>query len=139
MYKAPSCNYYLIKNTFFNRQLLCYDYPYNENDIFCDENRYNELENKLYNGELEFVNEETYWSGIEDYSSEEWSISGREALKDDLELLRSDIKEQSFKGYYNQRNDKETKELLKDLDILTLTQIREKYFTVELKKDEELY
>lgn len=139
LYKAPSCNYYLIKNTFFNRQLLRNDYPYNENDIFCDENLYNELENKLYNGELEFVNEETYWSGIDDYSSEEWSLSWREALKDELESLRSDIKKQSFKGYYNQRNDKETKELLKDLDILTLTQIREKYFTVELKKDEELY
>ncbi len=138
-YYFPSNNsYYFIENNYKNR-LLQKEYMESDKDLEFNEVLYNELEEKLYNGEEEYVSELVSWDGIEDFESEEFVSCRNEILKDCLFDIRMNINEQAYKDYYKCREEKKTKELLKDLNLLTLSQIREKYFTVEPILDEKVY
>ena len=119
--------YYLVENTEKNRKLAgMKDVEYTAMQIGIDE-----LERRLLNGEEFFTEEGLHWVGIEDIKSEEFKGEEKEVLQNGLRHIRDIIEEKSYEDYYKGRKIKETQDLLRDLDVLTLSQIRKKYFTLE--------
>ena len=122
-YKAPLLvpicekgiyHYYTVDNTKNNRTKLGIKY---ENETF-DESDYQELENRLYAGEKAILKPYPYWIS----GSDEW---------DAFLHARKQILNMSLEAYNESRDGKMTKELLENLDSLSLAEIREKYFPSE--------
>lgn len=130
VFEDSKYSYYLIKNTEKNREL--YDTDYAMYDI--KEDILPDLEKRLYNGETEFFDEHEYWHGIEDVNN--FETCRYEILQEGIFYVTETINKMSYSDYYKCRKFDATKELLKDLDVLSLSQIREKYFTLETKEDE---
>ncbi len=134
MYKDGKKLHYLIKNTKKNREISCFPTPY-----VIKEEELEPLEEMLSQGQREYV--ETYDSfvGIDDIQSEEESI--RDSVKSDaVDYEVKIIKSTSYSAYNKNRNKEKTMELLADLDNLSLEKIREKYFSItERAEDERLH
>ena len=121
-------SYYLIENTKKNRKLSYYDYQC----IFdIDENILDELEQKLYNGERDFIDEWESWNGIEKIKDEEFGENEETLLELSEEHIEHIISNLSYQEYVKHKDEEKTKALLNDLDVLPLKEIREKYFTRE--------
>ncbi len=124
-YKAPLLvpvcgngryRYFTIINTEKNRAKLGIKY---ENEDF-DDSDYQELEKRLY------ARDNTILKPYKDWvcGSNEWGA---------FLHAREQILNMSLEAYHESRDDKLTKELLSNLDNLSLTKIREKYFPSEYR------
>jgi len=81
------------------------------------------LKVKLYSGEKEYVEQEEEEIGGQDEKS----------IRDYVERLIFDL---DYSVYLKGRDKKKTEELYKDLDVLSLDEIKNKYFGMEVLKDE---
>ena len=121
--------YYLVENTEKNRKLAGRkDIEHAAMEIGIEE-----LERRLLKGEDCFVEEGLHWVGIEDIKSKEFQGQENEVLSEGLAYIKEIVESKSYGAYYSERKVVETQNLLKELDKLTLSQIREKYFTLENK------
>ena len=122
-YKAPLLvpvcengryHYFTVANTESNRAKLGIKY---ENEVF-DEIDYQELERKLFKGEDTILKPYYVPVGLADEQSA-------------YMYARRQISDMSFEEYRESRDEKATQELLKNLDNLSLKEIRSKYFPIE--------
>lgn len=124
-YKAPLMvpicengryHYFTVNNTANNRVKLGIKH---ENEAF-DESDYQELENRLYAGEKTILKPYKDWI----CGFKEWGA---------FLHAREQILNMSLEAYNESRDDGMTKELLANLDSLSLAEIRERYFPSEYR------
>ncbi|MBD5636515.1 MAG: helix-turn-helix transcriptional regulator [Clostridia bacterium] len=121
---APVCEngmyqYYLVDNTAHNRAQLGIKYE----DTFFAENDYPELEKRLKAGERTILRPVPKFIG---------GYGGCH----DLSYAHKQVLNMSLEAYQESREDERTKELLNNLDDLSLEAIMEKYFQTELKDED---
>lgn len=124
-YKAPLLvpvcenghyHYFTVDNTESNRAKLGIKY---ENETF-DEADYEELEKRLYAGETILRKPYEEWV----CGSNEWNA---------FLYARNQMLNMSLEAYNESRDDKMTEELLANLENMSLSEIREKYFPSEYR------
>ena len=109
-------HYFTVANTEHNRKKM----GINKESSNFDLKDYSRLEERLYSGQTTIQVPLKALAG--GYSEEEYFIFARNRI---LDLSLSD--------YMSRRDDEKTQELLQDLDSLSLSEIRDKYFPVEYR------
>ena len=109
-------HYFAVKNTIKNREKLCIKYD-NEN---FNESDFSLLEEKLYNGNVKILRPYKFWT-----CGADGKVTYVHAKTQILNL--------SLEDYMRARDSEKTKELLNNLDNLSLEEIRVKYFPAEYR------
>ena len=116
VYENGIIDYFIADNTAENREKLYKKY---ENEEF-DENDYQELEKRLYAGEKTIIKPDNNW------------VCGSDEVGAFLHA-RNQMLNMSLEAYNESRDSEMTEELLANLDKLSLSEIREKYFPSEYR------
>jgi len=114
VFENKKYEYFIVDNTKSNRTKLGIKH---ENEVF-DELDYLELERKLLKGEDTILKPYFVPVGVTDEQSA-------------YMYARRQIKDMPFEAYCEARDEKATQDLLKNLDDLSLKEIRSKYFPIE--------
>ena len=130
--------YYQIENTKKNREHInLKDEPRFGYEI--KEEELENLEQKLFDGEKEYIDEYISWVGIDDALNKENDYVDSYYEEANKEYIKNTVKDLSYSAYQKGKSIERTQMLLYDLDILSLEEIREKYFAMEMKADECIY